>query len=297
MNLTVPYTFVVSVSPALLMVISALLVLKYFRWRTRDRKSPLNIDLLRSPGHSLQEQISDLSIEIICGILMIPFVELALYATLISQHYFYDTKPGTNIILYLITGTCLFLYLIQKVYRQLKQRNVLRVGYECEQAVGQDLNELLRHGFSVYHDFPAEKFNIDHIAIGPAGVFAIETKGRAKQLYTEKENWKVSFDGETLQFPTWSEREPIAQAKRQAKWLSKWLESATGSPQQVIPVLAIPGWFITRTKPSDFRIYPGKGSIFLAKGQVVLSKERIQAISHQVESKCRNIKTASYRKD
>ena len=62
-------------------------------------------------------------------------------------------------------------------------------------------------------------------------------------------------------------------------------------------MLAIPGWYITRTKPSDFRIYPGKGSTFLAKGQVVLSKERIQAISHQVESKCRDIKIASYNKD
>jgi len=31
-------------------------------------------------------------------------------------------------------------------------------------------------GYHVYHDFPAERFNIDHVVVGPAGAFAIETK-------------------------------------------------------------------------------------------------------------------------
>lgn len=297
MDDTLLYTLLISVAPALLMAGPALLILKYFKWKTKDRKSPLSIDLLRGPGHSLQEQISELTIDIISGMLFIPISALVLYASVISDDYFFDRKPGKFlIIIFLTAGIGIILYLLQKIYKQLKLRNVLRLGCECEQAVGQDLNELLRYGFNVYHDFLAGDFNIDHIAIGPTGVFAIETKGRSKQLNAERANWKVSFDGETLHFPTWSEREPIAQARRQAKWLSKWVESATGHPQQVFPVLAIPGWYITRTKPSDFRIYPGKGSTFLAKGQVVLSKERIQAISHQVECKCRDIKSSSYRR-
>ncbi|HBG18245.1 MAG TPA: hypothetical protein DDY32_02945 [Desulfobulbaceae bacterium] len=298
MDNTLLYTLLISVAPALLMVGPSLLILKYFKWKTRDRKSPLNIDLLRGPGHSLEEKVSELTIDIIGGVFMIPIASLALYSSVISDDYFFGRKPGTIVIMiFLIAGVGIVLYLLQNIYKQIKLRNVLRLGCECEQAVGQDLNELLRYGFNVYHDFPAGDFNIDHIAIGPTGVFAIETKGRAKQLKAEKENWKVSFDGETLHFPTWSEREPIAQAKRQAKWLSKWLESATGSPQQVFPVLAIPGWFIERTKPSDLRIYPGKNSTFLAKGQATLSKERIQALSHQVEAKCRDIKTSSYKKE
>ena len=299
MNNTLFYSLLISVSPAVLMVGPALLILKYFKWKTRDRKAPLSIDLLRGPGHSLQEQISDLTIDIISGMLFIPIFALSLYAAMISEGYFLNVKLGKAVVaIFLVGGVGIILYLLQKIYKQLKLRNVLRLGNECEQAVGQDLKELLSYGFKVYHDFPAADFNIDHIAIGPTGVFAIETKGRSKQLKGEKANWKVSFDWETLHFPSWSEREPITQAaRRQAKWLSKWLESATGNPQQVFPVLAIPGWYITRTKPSDFRIYPGKGSTFLAKGQVVLSKERIQAISHQVESKCRDIKIASYKKD
>ena len=29
---------------------------------------------------------------------------------------------------------------------------------------------------SVYHDIQADQFNIDHVVVGPSGVFAVETK-------------------------------------------------------------------------------------------------------------------------
>lgn len=38
----------------------------------------------------------------------------------------------------------------------------------------------MTQGARVYHDFPAENFNIDHVLIDRAGVFAIETKGFTK---------------------------------------------------------------------------------------------------------------------
>ena len=229
---------------------------------------------------------------------MIPLTCLMLYASLVTQRL-YSPQASSSSLVYinLILGAGVSIYLGKKIFRMVRQRNLLRLGYECELAVGQDLSELIRYGFRVYHDFPANGFNIDHIAIGPSGVFAIETKGRSKQTNAEQENWKLSFDGETLQFPTWSEREPIQQAKRQAVWLSKWIETATGKPQQVAPVLAIPGWYITRTKTSDLRIYNGKGSYQLAKGQQVLSDERIKSISYQIDSKCRDVKADSYKKN
>ncbi|MCP3888168.1 MAG: NERD domain-containing protein, partial [Desulfobulbaceae bacterium] len=170
-------------------------------------------------------------------------------------------------------------------------------GYDCELAVGQDLNELIGKGFKIYHDFPADGFNIDHIAIGPTGVFAIETKGRSKHVNAEKDNWKLTFDGMILLFPGWSESKPIKQAIDQARWLNLWLSSATGEPQKVTPVLAIPGWYVNRIKPSMLIIYNGKKSEFLANGTKVLSEKRIKAISHQVENKCRDVENTSYRKD
>ncbi len=184
-----------------------------------------------------------------------------------------------------------------KTFKMFKYRNKLKLGYDCELAVGQDLTQLISKGFKIFHDFPADGFNIDHIAIGPTGVFAIETKGRSKHVNAEKDNWKLTFDGKTLKFPGWSESKPITQAIKQAQWLNLWLSSATGEPQKITPVLAIPGWFINRTEPSNLLIYNGKNSDFLAKRTIVLSEKRIHDISVHVENKCRDVENTSYRKD
>ena len=116
-------------------------------------------------------------------------------------------------------------------------------------------------------------------------------------MKTEKDNWKLTFDGDTLRFPGWNEKKPILQAKRQATWLSKWIKSATGEQQNVVPVLAIPGWYVNRKKKSDLRVGNNKELCYLANGQRILSDKRIQAISHQVEEKCRDVKTYAYKKD
>ncbi|PHR22872.1 MAG: hypothetical protein COA36_17515 [Desulfotalea sp.] len=107
----------------------------------------------------------------------------------------------------------------------------------------------------------------------------------------------MSFDGTALKFPGWSETEPVKQAERQAKWLSQWLGSATGEDLSVIPALAVPGWFLKIEKRSEVRIYNGKNPLFLAKGKQVLSEQRMKAIAHQVEAKCRDVKLRAYRKD
>jgi len=53
-------------------------------------------------------------------------------------------------------------------------------GYDAELSVGQELNQLMRQGAVVFHDLPADGFNIDHVLISALGVFAIETKEYTK---------------------------------------------------------------------------------------------------------------------
>jgi hypothetical protein len=163
-------------------------------------------------------------------------------------------------------------------------------------AVGQELNNRIRDGFSVFHDFPADGFNIDHVLVGRTGVFAIETKGRAKPRVAENDNWKVKYDGKKLIFPGWTETKPLEQAKRQSQWLSLWLSKATGASCKVLPVLAIPGWWIDR-KAAGMPVYNGKDSIFLAKGKAVLSPQQIKAISHQIDQVCRTVEPSSYKQE
>lgn len=65
----------------------------------------------------------------------------------------------------------------RKIVRAAEQLDRLRVGYDGEVATGQKLDRLMRQGAYVYHDVPAERFNIDHVVVSPQGMFAVETKG------------------------------------------------------------------------------------------------------------------------
>src|SRR5688572_1213217 len=55
-----------------------------------------------------------------------------------------------------------------------------RLGFTGERVVGEELNQFLASGFRVFHDVPFDNFNIDHVLVGPPGVYAVETKARRK---------------------------------------------------------------------------------------------------------------------
>ncbi|WP_161788484.1 nuclease-related domain-containing protein [Desulfonatronum thiodismutans] len=201
-----------------------------------------------------------------------------------------------NLIFY-IPFALLYGFGLYRMNFHLNQRRNARLGFEGEMAVGQELNQLLANGYHVFHDYPAGKFNIDHVLIGPAGVFAVETKARSKPTTGDaKADAKVLYDGKQLKFPGWTETEPIQQAKRQAADLSVELSKAVGEPVLAQPVLAIPGWYVERTTKPDVFIINGKGAHGLfCKLPAVLDASMIQRIAYQVEQKCRDVKPRAYR--
>ncbi len=161
-------------------------------------------------------------------------------------------------------------------------------------ATGQELNQMMLQGYHVYHDFVADKFNIDHIVVGPAGVFAVETKAKSKPTSDDRSaDAKVTYDGRCLHFPQWKEGKPIEQAINQAVWLERWLASATGEKTAVRPVLALPGWFITRTSSKGIPVINPKQFLSIAKpvNGNLLDDRRIKSIVHQIDQRCRNIES------
>lgn len=57
-----------------------------------------------------------------------------------------------------------------------------RKGLAGEKRVGAELNRLARHGWRVLHSIPlADKVDVDHLLIGPGGVFSINTKHHHKR--------------------------------------------------------------------------------------------------------------------
>lgn len=194
----------------------------------------------------------------------------------------------------IIVMSIVLIMTLAKVFKNARNVFTLKLGYECEIAVAQELDRLMLLGYRVFHDIQGDEFNIDHIVVGPNGVFAIETKGRRRPMSKEvdkRSRHKVTcYDGR-LEFPSWTETEVFNQANRQAKWTSKWLSSATGNPITAMPVIVLPGWYIERKERSQVPCIAGSFNSFKAlvpklKGQT-LSPSEIEAISHQIEQNCR----------
>lgn len=287
--------------PVIIFVVTAFIVivlLHFYNLTKKGRKNPLTNKLLRSPGESLRSQIDELSDEINYYLTILISIPFGIFTIYLSQLYFGGIRASVTITSIYVFASLVFLgFCSYKLWKLLKERSNRRLGLDCEIAVGQELNQLMLEGCRVFHDFPVEefnkKFNIDHVVVSPKGVFVVETKGRAKPTNEET----VVYDGKVLKFPGWTESEPLEQARRNAKWLSKWLSSAVSEKIQVNSVLAIPGWYIKREITDDMFIFNGKNPQNLLKRNDYLSPELMKSISYQLEQKCRDVEPTAYRQD
>ena len=262
--------------------------------RLRGRKSPLTQGLLRGPGHALREKLDDIYADIM-GLMMACTVLPALLGSLYlsGPQRQAGLQMTLNVILYVATGVAILLVSIWKLYVLMRRSIDYRSGLDAEVAAGQELDQLMRQGAVVFHDLPANGFNIDHVLVCPGGLFAIETKSRLKAVARDHDAFKVTFDGEQLLFPTWSEIEPLRQARRQAKWLGEEISKAVGEHVECGAVLALPGWFVTQTGRSDVRVLNPKNFRFLLDQKAGnLHSTLVNRIAYQLEQKCRNLPPA-----
>ena len=168
---------------------------------------------------------------------------------------------------------------IKRVKKDIKNR---RLGRDGELVVGQHLEALREKGYHVFHDLIDDGFNLDHIIIGPAGAFTVETKTWSKP---EKGQAIIDFDGDTILINgNAPERNPIVQAKAQKEWLQKLIFKTSGKKVSVRAVVVYPGWFI-RTKKKENEVWvlePKALSKYLKNEKQVFSIKDVDEISFQI---------------
>ncbi len=108
------------------------------------------------------------------------------------------------------------------------------------------------NGYFLINDIPCvgkngKKFNIDHVLIGEAGIFSVETKTWRK--YGNNENYsKLTYDnGELSYCGAKRGSRPVTQAIDNAKDISNILENRIGRIVKVKPTLLFPGAFINKS--------------------------------------------------
>jgi hypothetical protein len=263
------------------------------RIRLKSLRPSFRQNLLRIPGGSLLKRLDNLNEQINLYLIYVLILPLTIYSTLISYSYFQAIQPPPAVIwmsaIICIAATA---YLVFKLAGLLSRRRRIRLDFEGEMAVGQELNQLMLQGFSVYHDFPADTFNIDHIVVGTIGVFAVETRtlGRGTGRGSSSGEETVAYDGRMLNYADSSDFATIEQANQQAEWLSKWLAATTEEPLAVRAIVTLPGWVVKRTSADGIPVVnPGQfASLFEHIKPRPVSENMLNRIREQLEHKCRS---------
>jgi hypothetical protein len=253
-------SWLINFIPIACMLVPLAGVFGYLKYLQReDRRSPFTDDLLRLPGETLNEKFRDFAFDL-CGALtasiLIPAVGLvSLLNSWVDPARIKFDGNTIFIALLIIAGLSWSLWKTLKVLRTI---SITRRGLEGELATAQLLTPLLADGWQLFHDLPMKRGNIDHVLVGPTGVYAIETKYRSKrQSLKGKEGAQAEFDGSVIRFAGGAtEHLPAQQAQAVASELSKWLYGKIGESVGVVPVVALPGWFVKNTqKPANGQAY------------------------------------------
>ena len=257
---------------------------QFFRVRyVNNRKLPVKENLLRSPGESLRKEMEKLNelLILFCtiGVALPVFVAGAMPNPL---------SPIPFVFLLSLATAGVFPALLT-----LKKVRLYGLGLSGERAVGEELNRLMLEGYHVFHDYPAgPTWNIDHIAVGPSGVYAIETKTCRKQRPKKGgPDHEIIFDGKVLRFPCWTTTCGLEQARNNAARLTDELSKALAEPIHVKAVLTFPGWFVRVTGKSDVSVLNPKQihGLVVSDGAPKLSSKQIEQIAFRIEEKCRDV--------
>jgi hypothetical protein len=179
-----------------------------------------------------------------------------------------------------------------------KEARTCRLGLRGEQAVAEALYQVASEaGYRVFHDVQlADAWNIDHIAVGARGIFAIETKARCKPLKSSSPGnaqrpYEVQVEKDMLRFPGGAEdRSSIPQAERNARDLSNYLARKTGEPVHVTGLVVLPGWYISYKNP-DVPVFNPKLLINYLRNQPLgtIQPPQLVRIITAIEEKCRDV--------
>ena len=243
------FTLAIFIETAFLLALGGT-VLGLIHWKNRKRRLPFTQKILRPPGESLRIRLVELDEKLNDRLIQL---FLAAYSPLIMAGLvaLQGVRPGIGVWIAIVAIAAI--WSAYRLWKVINLRRRIRLGFEGERHVGETLNQLMLVGYRVFHDFlitdkPRSIRNIDHVVIGPNGVFAVETKTRRK---VKGENGaKVTVLENALQYPWGLDQRDLTQAQEDAAWLAEWLSKMSSEPTKVGSIFVLPGWFIDRrSKP------------------------------------------------
>lgn len=186
---------------------------------------------------------------------------------------------------FLSGGLILWGYAVFRWRRAIGRQRNLQWHYAAREMVEQAVAVLEQRGYLVIRNFKTDQVKIDHLLIGPKGVFTLQTMVHPIPSQSEQiADITVTYDGRTLFFPNEKDQLSIEAAQTGADNFSEWLSEQLGNPIMARAIVALPGWQIKRISAEGISvIHPGQlEALFQYVKARPLSAEMIQQIGQHI---------------
>jgi hypothetical protein len=264
------------------------------RWRRRRLgiRTPLREKLLRPAGYSLGQRLEKLRDDVsewsfwgfLCALVASGGLVLA------------GLDAGAQLIWALACAIGAAMCSMA-AWRAGRKASNCRAGMLGELAVAEKLADqgIAAAGYMVFHDLPAErdgkKWNVDHVVVGPGGVFVLETKARAKRKARRgQEESKVSFDGERLDFSWCVDRDVVGQVRRNADWVRELIREFAPDGISVQPVIVVPGWYVESKGNYPVKAMNAKYLVgYLTGAKPAYDAKDLRGVVKKLDEMCRDL--------
>lgn len=221
-----------------------------------ETKSPLKRQPNRLPGQSVDDKITKLRDQANESLVFI----VTMGAFILWSWFVYLREAPVNPATMTVAGCLAIAWSVYRLIPLVRKITFLRLGRDGERAVGQFLERTRSMGYHVYHDLQFEEGNIDHLLVGPGGIFTVETKTWSKPA-RGKAVIKYNAIDRTLAKGQFDVSEILDQANAQANAIRHLVaEYAANIKPKVRPVIVFPGWYIesSRTEQADVWVLEAK---------------------------------------
>ena len=232
----------------------------------------------RRAGESLRERRETLVDENLPPIVFLPFVFWFVYVVVEVQQWNQSVREPRLWLSIAIIATGVAIIGFRRLLPIARRLNRGELG---EKHAADVLEELRVDGYRPIHDIVRKNFNIDHVLVGPGGVFAIETKFRSGSGEITFRNGEGLFvDGRA------EEKDCLKQARGNAAEVSRLIEESCGRREWVTPLLMFVGdWRVKNDwQDTDARVFtPDRLARYLRNQQPRLRRGEIELIASHLE--------------
>ena len=243
----------------------------------KKKTNPL-LKVQRLPGQSLRDEKERLIDNPLTLFYWSTAVLWALWAVE-EFHAVTNHPPEPRLLLCLaIVATGISVIVFRRLFQAFRHLNR---GERGELRVAEVLDDLRSHGYRAFHDLTRDGFNIDHVVVGPAGVFAIETKFRSGQGEITFRNGEGLFiDG----FP--EEKDSLKQARGNAREVHQLIKDNCQLDEWVWPLVVFVGnWRVKNDwRSTDARVFTTDRLVnHIVNQQPRLKQSEIKLIASHLE--------------